>query len=99
MHPRWFFIYVFNLPPAITESMAMYSPEAIIVLLLPIMLLFPLIAQAISYAKHRNLIIKLKQEGQIKEILASVGDYVKIEEEIEKKEEIIESGAVAAETT
>ncbi|TFG24829.1 MAG: hypothetical protein EU529_02895 [Promethearchaeota archaeon] len=99
MHPRWFFIHVFNLPPAITESMAMYSPEAIIVLLLPIMLLFPLIAQAISYAKHRNLIIKLKQEGQIKEILASVGDYVKIEEDIEKKEEVIESGAVAAETT
>ncbi len=98
MHPRWFFVHVFNLPPAITESMAMYSPEAIIILLVPIMLLFPLIAQAISYAKHRNLIIKLKQEGQIKEILASVGDYVKIEEEIEKKEEVIESGAVAAET-
>ena len=99
MHPRWFFIHVFNLPPAITESMAMYSPEAIIILLVLIMLLFPLIAQGISYAKHRNLIIKLKQEGQIKEILASVGDYVKIEEEIEKKEEIIDPGAVAAEIT
>lgn len=98
MHPRWFFIYVFNLPPAITESMAMYSPETIIILLLPIMLLFPLIAQVISYAKHRNLIIRLKQEGHIKEILASVGDYVKIEEEIEKKEETSEMGAVAAET-
>ena len=77
----------------------MYSPETIIVLLVPIMLIFPLIAQGISYAKHRNLIIRLKQEGHIKEILASVGDYVKIEEEIEKKEEeVVETGAVAAET-
>ena len=99
IHPRWFFINVFNLPPAITESVAMYSPETIIVLLVPIMLIFPLIAQGISYAKHRNLIIRLKQEGHIKEILASVGDYVKIEEEIEKKEEeVVETGAVAAET-
>ena len=80
IHPRWFFKYVFNLPPAITESMAMFSPETIIILLVPLMLLFPLIAYAISYAKHRNLIIRLKQEGKIKEILTSVGDYVKIDE-------------------
>ena len=53
------------------------------------MLIFPVIAQGISYIKHRNLIIRLKQEGQIKQILASVGDYVKIDEETkeEKKEE------------
>jgi hypothetical protein len=99
IHPRWFFIHVFNLPPAITESLAMYSPEAVIILLLPLMLLFPLIAQGISYAKHRNLIIRLKQEGRIKEILASVGDYVKIEEEVVKKEgEVAEVAPVAAET-
>ena len=99
IHPRWFFIHIFNLPPAITESMAMYSPEAVIILLVPLILLFPIIAQGISYAKHRNLVIRLKQEGQIKEILASVGDYVKIEEEIEKKEEDVDSSApLAAET-
>ncbi|MFX1409273.1 MAG: hypothetical protein ACFFA6_02900 [Promethearchaeota archaeon] len=90
IHPRWFLINVFNLPPAITESVAMASsPEAIIILLLPIMLLFPVISQLISYIKHRNLIIRLQQEGRIKEILASVGDYVKkeaveIEEAVEE---------------
>jgi len=100
IHPRWFFKYVFNLPPAITESMAMYSPETIIILLVPLMLIFPLIAYAISYAKHRNLIIRLKQEGKIKEILTSVGDYVKLEEE--KEDLTAEAGEVepaAVETT
>ncbi|MCK4686490.1 MAG: hypothetical protein KAT66_00010 [Candidatus Lokiarchaeota archaeon] len=87
IHPRWFLLNVFNLPPAITESVAMYSPESIIILLLPIMLLFPVISQIISYIKHRNLIIRLQQEGRIKEILASVGDYV-------KKEEVEEEGIV-----
>ena len=75
------------LPPAITESVAMYSPEVTIVLLLPIVLIFPVIAQLISYVKHRNLMIRLKQEGQIKQILTSVGDYVKIEEETEEDKE------------
>ena len=80
-------VNVFMLPPAITESVAMYSPEVIIVLLLPIVLIFPVLAQAISYIKHRNLMIRLKQEGQIKQILASVGDYVKVEEEPEEDKE------------
>ena len=84
IHPRWFYIHVFNLPPAITESMAMFSPEVVITLLVPTMLLFPVISWIISYIKHRNLIIRLKQEGHIKEILASVGDYVKMEEEIKE---------------
>ena len=89
IHPRWFLLNVFNLPPAITESVAMYSPESIIILLLPIMLIFPVISQIISYIKHRNLIIRLQQEGRIKEILASVGDYVKKE----TVEEIVEETA------
>ncbi len=87
IHPHWFMVNVFMLPSAITESVAMYSPEVIIVLLLPIVLIFPVIAQAISYIKHRNLMIRLKQEGQIKQILASVGDYVKVEEESEEDKE------------
>ena len=40
-------------------------------------LIFPIISKIISYIKHRSLIIQLQQEGRIKEILASVGDYVK----------------------
>jgi len=100
IHPRWFFINVFNLPPAITESVAMYSPEVIIILLVPFMLIFPVIAYTISYIKHRNLIIRLKQEGRIKDILATVGDYVKKEEEIveEKTSDSGETGQAATET-
>jgi len=77
---------IFNLPPAIIESVAMFSPEVIIILLIPLMLIFPVISKIISSIKHRNLIIRLQQEGRIKEILASVGDYVKKEEIIEDKD-------------
>ncbi|MFX0032482.1 MAG: hypothetical protein ACFE8V_01810 [Promethearchaeota archaeon] len=96
IHPRWFLEDVFSLPPAITESVAIYSPEVIIILLLPIMLIFPIISKVVSYIKHRNLIIKLQQEGRIKEILTSVGDYVKKEEikDEKLKEDIKVEGAV-----
>jgi hypothetical protein len=51
-----------------------------------LILTFPVISKVISSIKHRNLIIRLQQEGRIKEILASVGDYVKKEEADEEKE-------------
>ncbi|MFX1447386.1 MAG: hypothetical protein ACFFCG_04545 [Promethearchaeota archaeon] len=86
IHPKWFMENIFNLPPAIIESVAMFSPEVIIILLIPLILLFPVISKIISSIKHRNLIIRLQQEGRIKEILASVGDYVKKEEVGEEKE-------------
>ncbi|TFG03518.1 MAG: hypothetical protein EU539_12160 [Promethearchaeota archaeon] len=99
IHPKWFFINVFNLPPAITESVEMYSPEVILILLIPFMLIFPVIAYTISYIKHRNLIIRLKQEGRIKEILASVGDYVKKEAPMEEEKEAQTEGEqIASET-
>ncbi len=82
IHPNWFLSTIIQLPPAITESVALYSPEVIIILLLPIMLVFPVISKLISFIKHRNLIVRLQQEGRIKELLISVGDYV-IKEEIE----------------
>ena len=86
IHPKWFMENVFDLPPAIVESVAMFSPEVIVVLLIPLILIFPVISKIISSIKHRNLIIRLQQEGRIKEILASVGDYVKKEEIKEEKE-------------
>ena len=43
------------------------------------MLFFPVLAKVISFIKSRSLILRLKQEGKIKDILASVGDYVKKE--------------------
>ena len=97
IHPHWFLGTVIQLPDAITESVAMYSPEIIIILLLPIMLLFPVISRLISFIKHRNLIIRLQQEGRIKELLTSVGDYVR-KEEIEAPQEG-ESEKVATEST
>lgn len=86
IHPKWFMENVFYLPPAITESVAMFSPEVIVILLIPLILIFPVISKIISSIKHRNLIIRLQQEGRIKEILASVGDYVKKDEVEEEKE-------------
>jgi len=86
IHPKWFMENVFDLPPAIVESVAMFSPEVIVILLVPLILIFPVISKIISSIKHRNLIIRLQQEGRIKEILASVGDYVKKEEVNEEKD-------------
>jgi len=99
IHPHWFFVNVFNLPPSITESVAMFSPEVVIILLIPIMLIFPAISKLISYIKHRNLIIQLQQEGRIKEILASVGDYVKKDIAEEQKPEKVEAEEFATEVT
>jgi hypothetical protein len=93
IHPHWFLDTVIQLPPAITESVAMFSPEVIIILLAPIMLLFPVISKLISFIKHRNLIIRLQQEGRIKELLTSVGDYVKKEEVEAPLEEEVEEVA------
>lgn len=80
IHPRWVLVTILHLPEAVTESVVIFSPEVIIVLLLPIMVIFPVIAKLISFIKHRNLIIRLQQEGRIKELLTSVGDYVRKEE-------------------
>ncbi|KKN24389.1 hypothetical protein LCGC14_0895360 [marine sediment metagenome] len=99
IHPLWFLDTIIRLPDAITESVAMYSPEVIIILLLPIMLIFPVISQLISFVKHRNLIVKLQQEGRIKELLISVGDYVKTEEFKEETKVEGESSTVAADAT
>ncbi len=101
IHPRWFLINVLQLPDAISKSVAMYSPEAIIVLLLPIMLLFPVVAKVISFIKNRSLIMRLKQEGKIKDILISVGDYVKKEDIDSSLEEEPKVGSeeIATETT
>lgn len=94
IHPHWFFDTILHLPPAITESVAIYSPEVIIILLGPIMVIFPVISKLISFIKHRNLIIRLQQEGRIKELLTSVGDYVKKEEAEITPEKKIEEVAV-----
>ncbi|MFW9999964.1 MAG: hypothetical protein ACFE9Q_03300 [Candidatus Hodarchaeota archaeon] len=97
IHPHWFLDSILQLPPAITESVAIYNPEVIIIILGPIMLIFPVISKLISFIKHRNLIIRLQQEGRIKELLTSVGDYVKKEQVEMSLEE--ETEEVATEST
>ncbi len=83
IHPELFLQF---LPAAITESIAMQSPEVIILLLIPIILLFPIIAKTIGYIRQRSLIIQINQEEKVQEIYASVGDYVKKDEESEGAE-------------
>ena len=97
IHPYWFLATIIQLPEAITESVAIFSPEVIIILLLPIMLIFPVISKLISFIKHRNLIIRLQQEGRIKELLISVGDYV-IKEELKAPLEEEAEGVVIEST-
>jgi hypothetical protein len=94
IHPQWFLEEVFQVPPAISEAVINYSPEIIIIILIPVMLIFPVISQIISYVKHRNLLIRLQQEGRIKEILATVEDYV---QETEEEEEMPETAEVDVE--
>ncbi len=94
IHPKWFLDTIIQLPDALTESVVMYSPEIIIIILLPIMVLFPVISKLISFIKHRNLIVRLQQEGRIKELLTSVGDYVKKEEAEIPLEELTEEKVV-----
>jgi len=92
LHTSWLIISVLNLPEAISGSVAMFSPEIILVVMLPIILLFPISAQIISYVKKRALISQLKEEGEIKEIEATVGDYLVTTEQ--EKSEIEEEGEV-----
>lgn len=94
LHTSWLIISVLNLPEAISGSVAMFSPEIILVVMLPIILLFPISAQIISYVKKRALISQLKEEREIKEIEATVGDYL-VSTEQEKSEIVEEEGEVS----
>lgn len=94
LHTSWIIISVLNLPEAISGSVAMFSPEIILVIMLPIILLFPLSAQIISYVKKRALTSQLREESEIKEIIATVGDYL-VSTEQEKSEIVEEEGEVS----
>lgn len=85
-----------GLPPAISESVAMVSPEIILLLLLPFLLSFPIIAKVIAYIKQRNLVLRLQQEEKVQEIIASVGDYVK-KEDLEEEEDLEEQPSIGVE--
>jgi hypothetical protein len=86
-----------GLPPSISESIAMSSPEIVLLLLIPLLLIFPIIAKVISYIKHKNLVMKLQQEEKVQEILARVGDYLKKEEGPEGAEDFGEQEDIGIE--
>jgi hypothetical protein len=71
---------VFNFGPAITQSVAFEQPEAIITMLIPIALLFPVIAFAIrTYKRYRLTILKNKREAD-SEMLRRISELRAIEE-------------------
>lgn len=93
LHASWIIKEALRLPEAISESVATFSPEIIIIVMLPIILLFPVSAQIISYVKKRALISQLKEEKEIKEIEATVGDYLVAAEQEES--EVEEEGEIS----
>ncbi|MHA1727317.1 MAG: hypothetical protein ACTSWY_01135 [Promethearchaeota archaeon] len=59
---EWVLKYIFLVPPALFESVEMFTPEIILTLLIPIILLFPIISIIIRSSKSQHLRLKLKQE-------------------------------------
>jgi hypothetical protein len=60
----WVLKNIFRVPPAISESVEMFTAEVILTLLIPIILLFPVISLIIRGSKHQHLKEKLKVEEQ-----------------------------------
>ncbi len=54
-HPKWFVESIFRSPESITMSVEMLTPEAILSVLLPLILLFPVVSQIIRASKHQKL--------------------------------------------
>jgi hypothetical protein len=72
---------LFNFGPAITQSVAFEQPEAIIMMLIPIALLFPVIAFAIrTYKQYRLTILKNKREAD-SALLKRISELREIEEQ------------------
>jgi hypothetical protein len=86
-----------GLPPSISESVAMISPEITLLLIIPFLLVFPIISKVIAYIKHKDLVMRLQQEDKVQEILATVGDYVKKDEDLEGTEGFEEQTEIGAE--
>jgi len=87
-HPRWFIETIFHAPEAITNSVEMLTPEIILTVLLPLLLLFPIISQIIRATKHQKLqellrIEEIRRAGLTEDELVEV----KARNEAEKIEE------------
>ncbi|MCP4763271.1 MAG: hypothetical protein GY870_15970 [archaeon] len=59
----WVLENVLGSPPAITESVEMFTPEVILTLFIPVLLMFPLISVIIRKTKQQHLTEKLKEEN------------------------------------
>ncbi len=58
---------VFLVPPAMSESVEMFTPEVILTLLIPIILLFPMVSVVIRKTKESHLKQKLAEERKRRE--------------------------------
>lgn len=63
IHPRFVFLNIFHSPPAIAESVEMTSPEAVLSLFIPFLLIIPLVSAIIRITKHSKLNEMLRLEA------------------------------------
>jgi hypothetical protein len=90
-HPYWFMVNVFNVPPAIANSVEIVTPEAVLSIFVPLILIFPISAEIIKQTKHS----KLNEILRLEEIRRSGLS----EEELTQIKTRNQSGEVSAEET
>jgi hypothetical protein len=71
----WIIEFIFRAPESIVYSVEMYTPEVMLTLFIPLVLLFPFISIIIRVTKMQQLKKKLKQEEE-KQTAASTSEFV-----------------------
>ena len=76
-HPKWFVESIFQAPESISMSVEMLTPESILSVLLPLILLFPVVSQIIRASKHQKLqellrLEEMRRAGLTEEEMAEV---------------------------
>lgn len=99
-HPEVLFRLLFNSPVSIRESLEITTPEVIIVVLVPFILLFPAVAAGVRAVKRQRLKQRLAEEGTLEALMATLkkeererwgffkGDSKKKRKEKEKEKEV-----------
>ncbi len=63
----WIIEFIFRAPPSIVNSVEMFTPEVMLTLFIPLVLLFPFISIIIRVTKAQQLQKKLKKEEEARE--------------------------------
>lgn len=77
------FVSLFNLPPGIENSVEMLQPELVIFFLVPVLLLFPLLAMVIGWSTQREEVVKLTK-AEKEEMKAKKRNLAKRKKEAKK---------------